>query len=161
MPKGEISTNAIVRDALSQHKKVFVPYTHQVSDAPTGQPSAVMDMVSLHSVEDYEALQTDNWGIPTPSKDSLDGRENCLKKMGGVGADVSEAGLDLIVMPGMAFDEDLNRLGHGRGFYDFFLKRYQDSTRQEAPIKPKMPFLGESIIPGTFDRRTPLITSVF
>ncbi|KAI9704797.1 MAG: hypothetical protein M1836_006577 [Candelina mexicana] len=140
MPKGEISTNAIVRDALSEHKKVFVPYIHKLPDVPTGQPSSVMDMVSLHSVDDYESLQSDSWGIPTPSKDSVTGRENCLEEMGGLEADSGKAGLDMIVMPGMAFDEDLNRLGHGKGFYDYFLKRYQDSTR--GMIKEvKMPFL--------------------
>ncbi|KAI9720187.1 MAG: hypothetical protein M1812_003005 [Candelaria pacifica] len=140
MPRGEISTNAIVRDALSQHKKVFVPYTRRVPDATAGQPGSVMDMVSLQSIEDYESLQPDSWGIPTPSKESLEGRENCLEEMGGVRADLSKTGLDLVVMPGMAFDEDLNRLGHGKGFYDYFLRRYQDSTLGSAK-EVKMPFL--------------------
>lgn len=32
-------------------------------------------------------------------------------------------GLDLILMPGLGFDKNGNRLGRGKGFYDLYLQR--------------------------------------
>ncbi|KAI9877806.1 MAG: hypothetical protein M1830_002740 [Pleopsidium flavum] len=143
MPSGEIATSAIVHDALQQGKKVFVPYTHRKASQSPAQPNFVMDMLSLHSEDDYRSLTPDNWGIPTFSEDSIGSRQNCLggkdmdeMQVGGNGKD--EIGLDLVVMPGMAFDKKLARLGHGKGFYDFFLQRYQE---QSSAMSTTMPFL--------------------
>ncbi|KAF1832551.1 nagb/rpia/CoA transferase-like protein [Decorospora gaudefroyi] len=131
MPGGEISTRDIVRDALDQGKKVFVPYTYNLQNPKAGQPKSIMDMVALQSMEDFESLESDKWGIPTPSEDSLSSRANCF---GGTGitngeTPATEHGLDLIVMPGMAFDSHFGRLGHGKGFYDYFLTRCHQGSR--------------------------------
>ncbi|KAK4990545.1 hypothetical protein LTR50_002401 [Elasticomyces elasticus] len=129
MPKGEVSTIDIVKDALASAKEVFIPYTHEVAQPVEGEPVSTMDMLALHSLEDYESLQSDRWGIPTPSRDSIAERVNCLGGHGtSSGHGTSEGnggrtGLDLIVLPGMAFDTELRRLGHGKGYYDHFLTR--------------------------------------
>ncbi|KAF1939955.1 5-formyltetrahydrofolate cyclo-ligase [Clathrospora elynae] len=148
MPCGEISTSDIVRNALDQGKKVFIPYTYSLNAPQEGQPKSIMDMVELRSMNDFESLEPDNWGIPTPSQDSISSRANCF---GGTGithgeTTAAEAGLDLIVMPGMAFDSNFGRLGHGKGFYDFFLARCHQASR--------MPFrvglsLTEQLLPPT------------
>ncbi|OAX78287.1 5-formyltetrahydrofolate cyclo-ligase [Emergomyces africanus] len=151
MPSGEISTTAIVRDAFSRGKQVYVPYLYQPDPtAPATQGrSSVMDMLALRSLEDYESLQEDKWGIPTLDANTIGSRRNCL---GGYGVPVgvttqsvttstgteveleSEtaldddgSGLDLIVMPGVAFDEQLRRLGHGKGYYDHFINRLRSN----------------------------------
>jgi 5-formyltetrahydrofolate cyclo-ligase len=64
MPGGEISTSGVVRDALDQGKKVFIPYTYSLSSPAEGQPKSIMDMVELQSMNDFESLEPDKWGIP-------------------------------------------------------------------------------------------------
>ncbi|KAH7062884.1 5-formyltetrahydrofolate cyclo-ligase [Paraphoma chrysanthemicola] len=130
MPGGEISTTNIVRDALEQGKKVFIPYTYKLTSPQDGRPKSIMDMVELQSFKDFESLDSDNWGIPTPSKDSISSRANCFGSVGVTDGETvnSSEGLDLIVMPGMAFDLEFGRLGHGKGFYDFFLSRCHNAS---------------------------------
>ncbi|KAJ5144209.1 uncharacterized protein N7515_002996 [Penicillium bovifimosum] len=117
MPSGELSTTGIVKDALEQGKNVYIPYIH------TQEKTSVMDMFALGSLTEFESLQPDKWGIPSFLSTQIEGRQNAM-----------EQGLDLIVMPGMAFDHEFRRLGHGKGYYDHFLTRYSNLTR-------KMPFL--------------------
>ncbi|KAF2271468.1 5-formyltetrahydrofolate cyclo-ligase-like protein [Westerdykella ornata] len=151
MPTGEISTSGIVQDALRQKKRVFIPYTYKPRSPAHGQPKSIMDMVELKSIADYEGMQRDNWGIPTPSEDSLPARANAF---GGTGLTEGEtnarlgedSGLDLIVMPGMAFDADFGRLGHGKGFYDYFLQRCRQSSRM--PFRVGLSLMEQLLPPG-------------
>ena len=131
MPGGEIQTDRIVRHALGSGKQVFVPYLHK-SGLPKGEgPARLMDMVSLRGIEDYESLQRDKWDIPSVDTGTVDERQRSVGELDG---DRSEdVSLDLILMPGVAFDIDpqtraIRRLGHGKGFYDYFLHRYALAT---------------------------------
>jgi 5-formyltetrahydrofolate cyclo-ligase len=137
MPTGEIQTDAIVRDALGSGKQVFVPYLHKVPNPAPATPKSVMDMVELQSLSDYDSLERDSWGIPTIGIDTVDERERILTK--GIRP------LDMILMPGVAFEIDpengsLKRLGHGKGFYDYFLHRYRELHGSQAQ---------ESALPGS------------
>lgn len=133
MPNAELQTESIVRHALSNNKRVFVPYLHKVTAEAEGIPKSVMDMIDLRSIEEFESLQRDKWGIPTIDADSVSSRERIL---GDVDCPIMERKiLDLILVPGVAFDFDsqsgfIKRLGHGKGFYDFFLERYFEGTEQ-------------------------------
>ena len=101
-----------------------------------------MDMVALHSKEDYDAFSPDKWGIPTAPKESISKRIQCL---GGHEREVEVVQeeklneVNIVIMPGMAFDNKFQRLGHGKGFYDMFLTQY---SKRVAP-QGKMPFLGK------------------
>lgn len=154
MPKNEVSTREIVLHALQQEKKVFVPFTYKVTPSPN-KPKDVMDLVSLHSRDDYESLQLDAWGIPTPSKESVWERTTCLEDdeitcKQTPRREPSHVHLDMIIMPGMAFDKKLGRLGHGKGFYDFFLQRYQKSKDINQSARITMPFLGKFMMIQAF-----------
>jgi 5-formyltetrahydrofolate cyclo-ligase len=145
MPSGEIATTEIVYDALKSGKQLFVPYTYQLSKKIDGQPSSIMDMLEVRSIDDVGDFEADKWGIPVPGEDSINERANSFGGIGkseGKGMHASQrAGLDLIVLPGMAFDRNLGRLGHGKGYYDHFLDRCQGQSEQE---QTKMPFLGKT-----------------
>lgn len=147
MPKREAQTSRIVHDALSNGKKVFIPYIHH----PPGAKRKVIDMLRISSIDDYENLKPDSWGIPTLPTESVAERENAMGGLGsgngemleptedGEGRKGEEGRLDLVVMPGVAFDEGMNRLGHGGGFYDAFLSRFcSDGTRK--PYLSTSPF---------------------
>ena len=141
MPAAEIQTDEIVRDALLNGKKVFVPYLHKPQNPPSDTPKSVMEMVDLRTLADYTSLKRDSWGIPTIGKDTVGEREGILGHWTGSS---SNEGLDLILLPGVAFDVDsedgrIRRLGHGKGFYDYFLHRYLESRQGSDTTK----------IPGT------------
>ena len=127
MPAGEIRTDAIVRHALESGKQVFVPYLQKSDQQSPDTPRSVMDMVDLRTIADYNSLRRDTWGIPTIPADTVHERQHILK-----GSTTNRLCLDLILMPGVAFDLDptsgfVRRLGHGKGFYDYFLHQYLES----------------------------------
>lgn len=160
MPSGEASTRSIVCDALHGGKTVFVPYIYKERSGNGGATSSVMDMVSLFSEDDYKSLQADNWGIPTPDKSSLPEREHVLGNVSmnpeNPETSAGKRKLDMIIMPGVAFDRDRRRLGHGKGFYDTFLSRYHsrgqtgqgdqlNMDRGKQGERNDMPRLGEFV----------------
>lgn len=146
MPKGELSTRSIVAEALRNGKEVYVPYIHKVTPPTNQSPASAMDMVALRSHGDFVGLQPDSWGIPTPSEDSIVHRKCCLIQQHpehtSAGISGEKSNLELVIMPGVAFDHKLDRLGHGKGYYDRFLSQYQRSLEKASSPENQMPFLG-------------------
>ncbi|XP_063701319.1 5-formyltetrahydrofolate cyclo-ligase [Culicoides brevitarsis] len=97
----ELDTMTIIKDLFRQGKEIFVP-TYRKND---------MEMVQLYSLEDYDSLPLTKWHIKQPNFE--ENRPNAMTK-----------GLDLIILPGVAFTRCGNRLGHGMGYYDKFLKKF-------------------------------------
>ncbi|KAL5000999.1 hypothetical protein BDV10DRAFT_25409 [Aspergillus recurvatus] len=146
MPSGELSTTAIVEDALKNNKEVFVPYIHSIETTTTQQKTSVMDMLALESMEDFMSLERDKWGIPSLTKAQAINKQNCFGGTGlaetlAKGTATGSSGLDLIVMPGMAFDSGFRRLGHGKGYYDSFLTRYLRWEAEMGTDTRSMPLL--------------------
>lgn len=90
--RSEVDLTAAVQWARGRGWTVALPRV----EGP-GQMSAVV-------VSRWDALRPGAFGIPEPQGASLNPRE-----------------LDVILVPGAAFDRRGHRLGYGRGFYDRFL----------------------------------------
>jgi 5-formyltetrahydrofolate cyclo-ligase len=106
-PLREVDTKRIIPAALSQGKALYVP---RVEDR-----AAHMRMLLI---EDPEVdTERNSMGIAEPTPLGLDGkpREDVME---------ADAPLDLILMPGLAFDRSGKRLGRGGGYYDVFLQKY-------------------------------------
>ncbi|KAH8197660.1 hypothetical protein TruAng_008164 [Truncatella angustata] len=166
MPNGEIQTDPIVRHALSAGKQVFVPYLHK-SGLPSGEgPARLMDMVSLKDMADYESLERDKWGIPSVDAATVNERQRSVGELDGKSA--QDAPLDLILMPGVAFDRDaetgmIRRLGHGKGFYDYYLHRYALRALEEERASDGHPSillyalaLREQFLPASSEESVPV-----
>jgi 5-formyltetrahydrofolate cyclo-ligase len=168
MPAAEIQTDAIVRHALSAGKQVFIPYLHKSPLQTPDTPTRVMDMVLLKGLQDYEGLKRDKWGIPSVDPETVAQRQRILGRPDAHHSELST--LDLMLLPGVAFDfdatESVRRLGHGKGFYDFFLNRYlarqglradDDSSLQlyGLALTEQLldPAAGEEVPTGPLDRR--------
>ncbi|KAE8904067.1 hypothetical protein PF010_g6321 [Phytophthora fragariae] len=107
MPK-EAATSGLLEAAFAADKKVFVPKI-------TGRSAEDLKMLQAQSMDDIRRFPKDNWQIPDPP----------LLTDGGTLRDDAMQGdeLELVLLPGVAFDRRGGRLGHGKGYYDSFLRR--------------------------------------
>ena len=92
--RDEIQTKYLVDDIL-MHKKLVLPYTDSEFK------------VFSYLVSDESQLKRSKHGILEPNP------ELCEL--------IDPLDLELIIVPGLAFDESGNRLGYGKGCYDEFL----------------------------------------
>lgn len=163
MPSAEVDTDAIVRNALLAGKQVFVPYIYKSNLSIPDTPSRIMDMVKLRDVDEYTSLARDSWGIPSIDPATVPSRQRVLGDAEAIG----DSTLDLVIVPGVGFDLDnsghVRRLGHGKGFYDFFLNRYfgRDGVVKGTPHTLALAFTeqwldqskAEEVPMGEFDRK--------
>jgi len=144
MPSGEVNTGPVVRDAFKKGKEVYIPYIYQYEAGENSRKRSSMDMLQLRDIEDYEALHPDKWGIPSLDASSIEQRRNWAGGNGATNGRLLENNsrqLDMVLVPAVAFDVTLNRLGHGKGYYDDFLRRYFSSS--DASVKRgTKPYLG-------------------
>ena len=95
--RNEVQTGSIINDALARGKRLAVPITDVAGKKLT--PSQVKDFPG--------DLAPGAWNILEP-------KPECV-------IPVPPGEIDLVIVPGVAFDATGNRLGYGGGFYDRFL----------------------------------------
>lgn len=113
----EVRTEELILKALEEGKKVAVPKVYG-------------DEMRFIYITDLEEIDEGYAGIPEPIGD-------------GPVADDPTA---LVLMPGLAFTRDGQRIGYGGGFYDRFLEKepnhptialcYSFQLREELPVEP-------------------------
>jgi 5-formyltetrahydrofolate cyclo-ligase len=105
--RSEVRTRHYLATALTHGKKIVVPY-------------CVEGELELFHLEDMNELELGAYKILEPRKEL---RDVPAKKVG-------PKDLDLIMVPGVAFDRRGARMGHGFGYYDKLLQH----ARPDAPF---------------------------
>lgn len=102
----EINTRNIIEKAFKDKKNVFIPKVHK--------DDKLMKAIKLNSIDE---LKKNSMGILEPIDDS-----NYIEK----------ENIDLIVVPGVVFDKECNRIGYGGGYYDRYLKDIKSKKNKIA-----------------------------
>ncbi|MHB1394983.1 MAG: 5-formyltetrahydrofolate cyclo-ligase [Clostridia bacterium] len=105
--KHEVKTDAIINYCLERNKKVYIPIcipeTHEIS---------------ISRITSLQELQSGHFGIREPILQYVRLSDSSL--------------IDLVLVPGVAFDNKGNRAGFGAGYYDRFMKRLQSGAVKAA-----------------------------
>lgn len=116
--KNEPETHGIIEEALRQNKKVCVPLT----DFSRNEITPV-------EINGFNELEEKKFGLLEP--------KNAEKK-------IPVAEIDLVLVPGIAFDCCGNRIGYGKGFFDRFLEKtgaakiglcFEQHLEKELPVE--------------------------
>ena len=103
--RSEVQTEEIIKMSIRMGKNVFVPII--LPESSNLIPSKIYNF-------DIE-LEKGNKGILEPKKEY---HRLCTPE-----------NIDLIIVPGVAFDLDRNRIGRGFGYYDNFLRKIHPSAK--------------------------------
>lgn len=117
--RNEVQTAAIIKSALQGGKRVVVPIT----DIPNKR------LITSQIIDFPGDLAPGAWNIMEP-------KPECVRP-------VAPQEIDIILVPGVAFDTAGNRLGYGGGFYDRFLLQTKAETvyvslAYEIQIRPNV-----------------------
>lgn len=95
--QGEVDTIAFLKKALNDGKTICVPKVISKAEG-----------MEAHEITSLDDLELSSYGILEP-------KIHCPL--------VNPLDIDLLIMPGVAFDKNNGRMGYGGGFYDRFLKK--------------------------------------
>lgn len=131
--RNEVDTQEIIQEALAQGKRIVVPISEP-------QERKIIPA----EIKNYPAdLQVGTYGILEPKPEAI--------------YPVDPAEIDLVFIPGVAFDEKGYRLGYGAGYYDRFLSRLRPDVVTLA-LAYEMQILSD-VYPESHDQKVGLIVT--
>ena len=117
MPFGEIKTERALRRVIHDKKTLYVPRVGLDFELCDMELASVNDC-AIDDEDFFKLWPRNKWGIPEPPL-----KCRTIAKRGDI---------DVLVVPGIAFDRFGNRLGQGKGYYDRFIA----SMRVNDELKP-------------------------
>jgi 5-formyltetrahydrofolate cyclo-ligase len=102
----ELNTEEIIRQALQVKKQVYVPRVEE------------KHRMEFYRIEGLMSLKPSNFGVPEPLP------EEERRYRGNTAEEDSSD--NLMLLPGLAFDYQGNRVGYGAGYYDRYLNQYSE-----------------------------------
>jgi len=125
--RAEVRTRHSLPQALASGKKIVIPY-------------CVDGELELFHLESMDELEVGMYRILEP--------RNELRSVDAKRVDVAD--LDLIIVPGVAFDRKGGRTGHGKGYYDKLLEHARPQTPLvalafECQLFPEIPMQSHDI----------------
>ena len=100
----EVDTYKLMEYCLQRGKKVIVPFCIKKE----------RKMIPSEVIDPNKELRLNSFGYKEPYKERI--------------REVDTQEIDLVIVPGVVFDIDGNRIGFGAGYYDRFLNRLKSST---------------------------------
>lgn len=92
----EVDTRELIRDCFAKNQTVYIPKVDR---------------------NELKIMPVNKWEVLEPGAYSI------LEPMLNTGEEADPMDLDLILVPGIAFDKKGHRIGYGGGFYDKVLKK--------------------------------------
>ncbi len=117
----EVDTRRILKLAFEEKKHVLLPVVIQETQEMISAELIAPDQMKPGK---YGIMEPEGWSSPFPMRD-----------------------LDMVIVPGLAFDKKNNRLGRGKGYYDRFLSKLHSKVStiglafdiqltNELPVEP-------------------------
>ncbi|KAF6013345.1 hypothetical protein HII12_002061 [Brettanomyces bruxellensis] len=130
LPSGELPTDEIVKTCFNFDKKVYLPRVTAISrfndTKRFEKQKSILHFLSIDNLSEARSLpERGRYKIREPEFKSDDS--------GSVVNDLLQNNekLDILFVPGMAFSSGCERLGHGAGYYDDFIKRYNEKYHEK------------------------------
>ncbi len=129
--RSEVRTRHSLEDALASGKKIVVPYCVEG------------EILELFHLENMDELSLGMYRILEPKPE--------LRSLSAKQVPVEE--IDLIMVPGVAFDRRGGRTGHGKGYYDKLLEHARPETPLvalafECQMFPEIPMQDHDVFMG-------------
>jgi len=103
--KNEVMTSNLIKRMLSERKRVVIPYTDNINSVLIPSEITKESDLKLNSFGYYEPKSI-------------------------LSVNIEE--IDLVIVPGVVFDKNLNRIGFGKGYYDKILNLLKPSAKKVA-----------------------------